>query len=200
MTSKIFSVATFIVVSWMAVTVITTSHHVRALESNVLNGMMATASAMDVRLSKLESAQRKNHLALLAKFEEITKPAAAAAIPAPTASSAINNDLTTETRTPEQQLAIQAEFADLRKAYQDVIESEREKHSSLLDAAATLLSTKSAIWETSTKYPDVKTSLQELMAPIDSVAAQWQSGDINGTVQPVILVLKQTLAALDANI
>lgn len=195
MTSKIFSVATFIVVSWLAVTVITTSNRVNTLESTLLNGMAASSSAMNQRLSRMESAQYKNHQFLLTQLEVVTKAPAPA--PAPVASN--NSALKAETEKLKQQLAKHTKFADLKKAYNDVIESELEKLTSAPEAAEKLLSTKGAIWKTSTRYPKVKESLQGLMGPIDVLAAKWKSGDTTRTVQPVFKVLKKTLATLDAD-
>lgn len=192
MTSKIFSVATFIVVSWLAVTVITTSKRVSTLETTILNGMAASSSAMNARISRMEGAQRKNHQAMLTQLEEVART--------PVPAAADMSALKAETVKLKKALAKQAQFAELKKAYNDVIESELEKYASAPEAAAKLLATKGAIWKTSTKHDNVKDSLQGLMAPIDVLAARWKSGDTQGTVGPVFRVLKQTLATLGADI
>lgn len=192
MTSKIFSVATFIVVSWLAVTVITTSKRVSTLETKILNGMAASSSAMNERISRMERAQRKNHQAMLTRLEEVART--------PVPAAADMSALKAETAKLKKALVKQAQFAELKKAYNDVIESELEKYASAPEAAAKLLATKGVIWKTSTKHDNVKDSLQGLMAPIDVLAARWKSGDTQGTVGPVFRVLKQTLATLGADI
>lgn len=191
MTSKIFSMATFIVVSWLAVTVTTTSKRANTLEATLLNGMTDSASAMNARIAALEETQLSNHQLLLAELESRST--------APGGHVAQANNNGAEIESLQQQLASQTEFADLKQAYKAVIESELEKNLDPGKSAEKLLSTKDAIWKTSTLHPQVKDSLQGLMAPIDITAARWKSGDINGTVQPVFKVLKQTLATLDAD-
>ncbi len=183
--------ATFIVVSWLAVTVTTTSKRANTLEATLLNGMTDSASAMNARIAALEETQSTNHQLLLSKLE--SRPAATGQ------HIELAHDSNAETEALRQQLASKAEFAELKQAYKAVIESELEKNSNPGMSAEKLLSTKDAIWETSTRYPQVKDSLQGLMAPIDVTAARWKSGDTNGTVQPVFKVLKQTLATLDAD-
>ena len=195
MTSKIFSVATFIVVSWLAVTVITTSKRVNTLESTLLNGMAASSSAMNLRISSIESTQEKNHKAMLVQLEQIANTPAPVATQSPELTA-----LKSETAKLKQQLTKANKFAELKQAYRDVIESELEKTTDAQQAAEKLLATKGVIWKTSTKHPNHKVSLQGLMAPIDVLAAKWKSGDTQGTVQPVFQVLKQTLATLDADL
>lgn len=190
MTSKIFSVATFIVVSWLAVTVISTSNRVNALETTMLNGLTANASALNARISSMEAKQSENHVNLATQMEAIAS--------APKQDPAETNALKAETAKLKQQLAKHTKLLELKKAYQVVIESELEKNSSPQDAAEKLLSTKGPIWKASTQHASVKTNLQGLMGPIDVLASKWKAGDTNGTVQPVFKVLKQTLATLGA--
>lgn len=197
MTSKIFSVATFIVVSWLAVTVISTSNRVNALEGTLLNGLTANASALDSRISSMEARQSANHSKIVTQLEAI----ASTPVQIPAESSeqpSHNSELQAETARLQQELAAHSKLAELKIAYQSVIESELEKKSNPQEAAEKLLSTKGPIWKASTQHASVKTNLQALMIPIDVLASKWKSGDTNGTVQPVFKVLKQTLATLDA--
>ena len=204
MTSKIFSVATFIVVSWLAVTVISTSNRVDALESTLLNGLTANASALDSRISSMEARQSVNHSNIVTQLEAIASapaqtPAETSEQPTETSEQPTeNSELQAETARLQQELAAQTKLAELKTAYRSVIESELEKKSNPQEAAEKLLSTKGPIWKASTQHASVKTNLQALMTPIDVLASKWKSGDTNGTVQPVFKVLKQTLATLDA--
>lgn len=219
MTSKIFSVATFIVVSWLAITVVTTAKRVNKLETSLLNGLTASVSAMNTRITAMETAQKKNHQSLLARLASQPVPAPVV-VHQPIANTADTNALKNEaeklkreqiqsknqteqlrgeTEKLKKELEGYTKFAEINKAYRDVIESEMEKDNDAEKAAEKLLSTKSAIWKASTQYPDLKESLQGLMAPIDITASRWKSGDTKGTVRPVFKVLKQTLATLDAN-
>lgn len=190
MTSKIFSIATFIVVSWLAVTVISTSNRVSTLETSLLNGLTANATALNARISSMEASQSENHLNLATQMDAIAN--------APKQDPAEANALRAETSNLKEQLAKHTKLLELKKAYQTVIESELEKNTNPQDAAEKLLSTKGAIWKTSTQHEKVKTNLQGLMGPIDVVASKWKSGDTDSTVQPVFKVLKQTLATLGA--
>lgn len=190
MTSKIFSVATFIVVSWLAVSVISTSNRVNTLETTLLNGLAANATALNARISSMEATQSENHLTLATQMETIAS--------APKQDPAQTDALKAETEKLKQQLAKHTKLLELKKAYQVVIESELEKSSDPQAAAEKLLATKGPIWKASTQHEKVKTNLQGLMGPIDVLASKWKSGDTNGTVQPVFKVLKQTLATLGA--
>jgi hypothetical protein len=190
MTTKIFSVATFILVAWLTVTLVTTSKQLTATEQLLSSKIDTSHQRLTDRINTLEQ---------LYNVAQQTVPAPTPAqIPAPPQDTAELDALRAETDQLRAQLNNKTNLQDLKTAYRQVIETEFEKQVDATAAAEKLLSTKEAIWKASTLHESEKSNLQGLMAPIDILAAQWKRGDTQSTVKPVFDVLQQTLSSLDA--
>ncbi len=189
MTNKIFSVATFILVAWLAVTLVTTSNQVVAIERSLSGKIDSNYQLLKDRLGTLETEQQSGYQEVLASFKESNAK--------PKVDPQQLTNLKAETGKLKAQIKSLTHLKDLKGAYQQVLEAELDKANDGAAAAETLLGTKKAIWKTSTQHESVKAQLQGLMGPIDSVASKWKSGDTSSSVMPIYNVLKQTLATLD---
>lgn len=190
MTNKIFSVATFILVAWLTVTLVTTSKQLTATEQLLSSKIDANHRRLAGRISALEESRKTSHVAVLAELEKQSA--------APKSDPAELGKLKAEADKLRSQLGAETRLKGLKTAYRDVLETEFEKTVDAQRAAEKLLNTKKAIWKASTQHDNVKANLQGLMGPIDSLAARWKNGDTKGSVQPVFNVLNQTLATLGA--
>ncbi len=190
MTNKIFSVATFILVAWLTVTLVTTSKQLTATEQLLSKKIDTNQRTLAERIGVLEKNQKQAGQAVLAELEKQNAK--------PQTDPAQLNELKAQADKLRAQLAGETRLKELKAAYKQVLESELEKTKDGVKAAEKLLETKKAIWKASTQHEKVKANLQGLMGPIDSLAARWKSGDTQSSVQPVFNVLQQTLATLDA--
>ena len=177
MTSKIFSVATFILVAWLSVTLTSTSNKVVAIERSLSGKIDNKYQALTDRIGTLEDDQQSAYQEVLASFKETSTT--------PTADPQQLSALKAETEKLKAQLYQQGHLKALKDAYRQVLEAELDKARDGTQAAEKLLGTKKAIWKASTEHEEVKGQLQGLMGPIDSLAAKWKRGDKSGSVQPV---------------
>lgn len=189
MTNKIFSVATFILVAWLAVTLVTTSNQVVAIERSLSGKIDSNYQMLKDRLGTLETEQQSGYQEVLASFEESNAK--------PTVDPQQLTNLTAQIGKLKAQIKSLTHLKDLKGAYEQVLEAELDKANNGAAAAEKLLGTKKAIWKTSTQHDSVKGQLQGLMGPIDSLAFKWKSGDTSRSVMPIYNVLQQTLATLD---
>jgi hypothetical protein len=190
MINKIFSVATFILVAWLSVTLTSTSNKVVAIERSLSGKIDNNYQALRDRIGTLENDQQSGYEEVLASFKETSAK--------PAVDPQQLNALKAETGKLKAQIQQLGRLKDLKSAYRQVLEAELDKANDGTAAAEKLLATKGAIWKASTQHESVKGQLQGLMGPIDSLASKWKGGDTGGSVQPIYNVLKQTLATLDA--
>lgn len=193
MTSKIFSIASFLLLAWLASTVPATSAKIESLEYDLNVGLGNTSSVLDAKIASASDKQHANHELLLEEIRAIANQPAAAM---PDNSSKHKE----EVAKLKAQLAKINRYADLKLAYTQLLEAEAKKQDDAAQAAELLLATKGPIWKSSTKFPNLKDKLQGLMGPIDSLANKWKTGDTSGTSKPVFTAVKQSMATLDADI
>lgn len=195
MTNKIFSVATFILVAWLAVTLTTTSRQLTLTEQMLSNTIEVAYTNLADRIESLETTRQTADQVVLSQLEQL--PSQQEKVRHPDIDTTVLTELKEETSRLKAQLASETYLKELKTAYKHVIETEFEKDNDALSAADKLLATKEAIWKTSMQHEEVRDSLRGLMGPIDSLASKWKRGDTENTVKPVFNVLQQTIATLD---
>ncbi|CAA6801165.1 MAG: Unknown protein [uncultured Thiotrichaceae bacterium] len=94
--------------------------------------------------------------------------------------------------------AAQNKIGALRKAYTLVLEAEIQRQAQNgKGAAETLKSSKELIWKSGSNYPEHKKALQGLMQDVDITIGAWTAGKLKKDAKPIYSVLKQTLNKQD---
>lgn len=189
MINKIFSVATFTLLAWLTVTLVTTSQQLSDKQLALSIKIESNHQTLASRISALEHDRENAHKAVIAKLDQ--------QIPHPRADDADLTRLKSEIGSLQARLSEKGNLTPLKTAYIKILETEFEKKDNAVVAAEKLLGTKEAIWKASTQHVRMKEDLQGLMAPIDVLAAQWKRGETNGSVKPVFDILQASLASLD---
>jgi len=197
MLSNIFSTASLLVVAWLAVQMsllqrnlndvqISVNSALGTVQQSIASSNQSNAGTQDdvlARMDKLleQGAQSNGELdrvkkALVAKDKELGK-------------------MEWRGRELDKKIEADSHIAHLQTTLTDVFEAQLlavDKNG--VEAAEKLLSTKSAIWKLSSKWPESKDTLRGLMAPIDILAGKWKRDDFTSSSLTIRKIIAETLA------
>ncbi len=228
MTSKIFSIASFVLMVWLAYSGHTTATRIQAIEQKLAQQEALNEEVNAQRTAELTKAITSNTESSLKKYTSQTTSKINESLDG--IASKVTNDLDQKQQENKKQLmakldqiaskpaaalpqkkneAVQSNKPaaeqtggpqkDLSKALKLALEAESEKTENAAQAAEKLLSIKGSIWKSGDAIPQAKEELRKLMGPIDYIASQWKAGENSRTVDSVTKVLQDTLQKLQAN-
>ncbi len=207
MLSKILSTATLIVVAWLSMQILHIDHALDSTQAS-FNSEFATVRAELGRVS--EQTQSLNGEITGVRTELIgvsdqtqslgddvlARMDVLSAEQVKLAKSASNKIDPKLLKAKDREIARLKQIADLKTVYTTVLEADLMGYGKQGEKAAELLlTTKTAIWKASDKYPDKKDALRGLMATIDILAGRWKRGDFSSNAQKIQTVLKDVLSA-----
>jgi len=192
---KIFSTVAVVILGWLAVQSAESQRRLSVLEQS----LSTTNEFISVEINQVNSnlkhfqknaqTQGKAFEDMLTEYVELQRKSAENG-------HQVKADLLAaqaKLKTVNSKLQSHSSVALLNSAYQQTLEAELLFQKGQSEAAATLLlGTKSAIWKSSSTYPDSKDKLRGLMGPIDGLAGKWKRNDKSGNTAEI----RETLQSL----
>lgn len=178
MFSKIFQVATFVLVVWLLM-----QFNQQNSQLSLQTSLLQQQAKPDPEADVLQKDSAEKLTALDGKVDGLVNHQAKQA--------------SSEKKLKAFQAA-QNKMGTLRKAYTLVLEAEIQRQAQNGKGAAEILkSSKALIWKSGSNYPEHKKALQGLMKDIDIAIGAWTAGKLNKDTKPIYSVLKQALNKQD---
>lgn len=178
MFSKIFQVATFVLLAWLLL-----QFNQQNAQLNLQTGLLQQQAIPDPEAGILQKDSAEKLTALGGKVDGLV--------------AYQTRQANSEKKLKEYQ-AGQQKIAALRKAYTLVLEAEIQRQANNGKGAAEILAAgKGLIWKSGSNYPEHKKALHGLMKDIDMTVGAWKAGKLKTDAQPIYSVLKQALNKQD---
>lgn len=178
MFSKIFQVATFVLVVWLLM-----QFNQQSSQLSLQTSLLQQQAMPDPQANVLQKDSAEKLTTLDGKVDSLVNNQAKQA--------------SSEQKLQAFQVA-QNKIGALRKAYTLVLEAEIQRQAENGEGAAeTLKSSKELIWKSGSNYPEHKKALQGLMKDIDMTVGAWTAGRLRKDTKPIYSVLKQALNKQD---